>query len=76
MKYACARLKKQLVDDASVAAFAQLGSSFFAAARARLGDSRDAAQLQRFVFMTHSLYRILKIVIRLCILMRVCFVYA
>ncbi|CAE7600740.1 unnamed protein product [Symbiodinium sp. CCMP2592] len=34
-------LKKQLVDDASVAAFAQLGSSFFAAARARLGDSRD-----------------------------------
>ena len=51
---ACARLKKQLVDDASVAAFAQLGSSFFAAARARLGDSRDAAQKQKIEPITHS----------------------
>ena len=32
-----------MVDDVSVATFAQLGSSFFAAARARLAHSRDDA---------------------------------
>mmetsp|Transcript_15473 Transcript_15473/g.36541 ORF Transcript_15473/g.36541 Transcript_15473/m.36541 type:complete len:152 (-) Transcript_15473:210-665(-) len=36
-----ALMKRQMVDDVSVAAFAQLGTDFFAAARARLAQSRD-----------------------------------
>ena len=35
------RMKKQILDDSSVAAFAQLGASFFAAARARLAGPRE-----------------------------------
>ena len=38
------RFKKQMVDETSVAAFAQLGSAFFAAARERLALPRDAAR--------------------------------
>ena len=33
-------MRKQILDDSSVAAFSQLGASFFAAARARLAEPR------------------------------------
>ncbi|CAK9081034.1 Uncharacterized protein SCF082_LOCUS38656 [Durusdinium trenchii] len=39
-----ALMKKQILDDSSVAAFAQLGASFFAAARARLAGPREDAE--------------------------------
>ncbi|CAL1162877.1 unnamed protein product [Cladocopium goreaui] len=35
-----ALMRKQILDDSSVAAFSQLGASFFAAARARLAEPR------------------------------------